>query len=309
MPCTKTIDIKLICVQEGHTGIVELKSANHDDEAVAEDDPEAVRLMIDYLYLGDYDLDVITKHPCTSPAVENNATLDSYGSLQQEIVKQGASTEMGMEQREDTTLGPDPNNTDPAVHQPEVRTLSVKKKKKKGTAKQLNYGSSPLISQSGIGDSKSLPAEKPLAMHARMYSIAAKYNIRPLMDTAVMKFKSTANGVWDVQDLIAAVHIVYNQTVGHEEELRDILEVMILEHTYKLVPETGFREAIECVEGLTFSLFRRMGALSRHQKVCRRCGAVFMSTCALEGCRPAPFRGYSHDCDLKGPCRDCRQFE
>jgi hypothetical protein len=62
-----------------------------------------------------------------------------------------------------------------------------------------------------------------------MYSIVAKYSIKPLMDTVVMKFKSVANSKWDVQDLIAAVPIVYNQTVGHEGEVRDILEVMILE--------------------------------------------------------------------------------
>ena len=129
------------------------------------------------------------------------------------------------------------------------------------------------------------------------------------MDVAVMKFKSTANGKWDAQDLIAAVPVVYSQTVGHEEEIRDILEVMILEHTYRLVHETGFKEAVEHVDGLTFSLFKRLGALSRHQKVCRCCGAAFMSTCALEGCRPRLFGDYSHDCDLKGPCRECRRGE
>jgi hypothetical protein len=48
MLCEESINIKLICGQEGHTGVVELKPASHDDEAVAEDDPEAVRLMIDF---------------------------------------------------------------------------------------------------------------------------------------------------------------------------------------------------------------------------------------------------------------------
>jgi hypothetical protein len=263
--------------------------------------------MIDFFYLGDYDPDVITKHSSTSPADENNATIDSSRGFQQEAVRYDTVTETVMEQRDDTEPGPDSRNADPAADQPEDRTLSVKKKKKKGRAKLLNDDWSLPVSQPGIEESKSLPAERPLTTHAKMYSIAAKYSIRPLMDTAVMKFKSAANSKWDVQDLIAAVPIAYNQTVGHEGEVRDILEVMILEHTYKLVPETGFKEAIEHVDGLTFSLFKRLGALSRHQKVCRRCGAAFMSMCALEGCRPAPFGGYSHDCDLKGPCRDCRR--
>jgi hypothetical protein len=77
----------MICVQEGNTGVVELKPASHGDEALAEGDPEAVRLMIDFSYLGDYDPDVITKHSSTSPADENNATTDSSRGFQQEAVK------------------------------------------------------------------------------------------------------------------------------------------------------------------------------------------------------------------------------
>jgi hypothetical protein len=203
--------------------------------------------MIDFFYLGDYDPDIITKYSSTSPADENNATIDSSRGFQQEAVKHDTVMETGMEQRDDTEPGPDSHNADPAAHQPEDKTLSVKKKKKKkkkGRAKLSNDDWSLPVSQPGIEKSKSLPAERPLTTHAKMYSIAAKYSIRPLMDTAVMKFKSAANRKWDVQDLIAAVPIVYNQTAGHEGEVRDILEVMILEHTYKLVPETGLRKPL-----------------------------------------------------------------
>jgi hypothetical protein len=48
---------------------------------------------------------------------------------------------------------------------------------------------------------------------------------------------------------------VYDQTSEHDNEMRDILEVIILEHAYRLVPEAGFRGAIEYVDGLAFSLF------------------------------------------------------
>lgn len=291
----------LIRGQEGHTGVVELEPASHDDEAVAEDDPEAVRLMIDFFYLGDYDPDVITKHSFTSSTNEIDLALGTSRSSQQEAVKCDTVTEIAMEPRDDTEPGLQIPNADSAADQPDFQALSVKKKKKKGKARLSNDDSSV------IRDSKSLQTKNLLTTHAKMYSIAAKYNIRPLMDVAVMKFKSAANDRWDVHDLIAAVPVVYNQTVGHEEEIRDILEVMILEHTYRLVHETGFKEAVEHVDGLTFSLFKRLGALSRQQKVCRRCGAAFMSICALEGCRPTPFGGYNHDCDLKGPCRECRQ--
>jgi hypothetical protein len=140
-----------------------------------------------------------------------------------------------------------------------------------------------------------------------MYNIAAKYGIEPLMESAVVKFKSTANSKWDTHDLIASVPIVYNQNAAEKNDMRDILEVMILEHAFRLVLEKGFREAIEQVDGLAVRLFECLGALSRHQKVCRHCGAAFVSTCLLGGCEPDPLRGYSHDCDLEGPCRDCRR--
>lgn len=64
----------LIYGQEGLTGVVELKAANvADDDAIAEDDPEVVRLMIDYLYLNDYDPDLITGRPPSDAACERDA--------------------------------------------------------------------------------------------------------------------------------------------------------------------------------------------------------------------------------------------
>jgi hypothetical protein len=66
-----------------------------------------------------------------------------------------------MEQRDDTEPGPDSHNADPAAEQPEDRTLSVKKKKKKGRAKLSNDDWSLPVSQPGIEESKSLPAERP----------------------------------------------------------------------------------------------------------------------------------------------------
>lgn len=297
------MDNELICGKEGYTGVVKLKPASHDGEAVAEDDPDAVRLMIDFFYLGDYDPDVITKHSPTSSADEIDSALGTGRSPQQKAVKSDTVTEIAIEPRDNTEPGLHIPNADPATDKPDFQALSVKKKKKKGKARLFNDDCSV------IRDSKLLPTKNLLTTHTKMYSIAAKYSIRPLMDVAVMKFKSAANGRWDIHDLIAAVPVVYNQTAGHEEEIRDILEVMILEHTYTLVHVTGFKEAIEHVDGLTFNLFKRLGALSRHQKVCRCCGAAFMSTCALEGYRPRLFGDYSHDCDLKGPCRECRRGE
>jgi hypothetical protein len=43
-------------LQGGDTGIIELKAAGESTPNSGDDDPPAVKLMIDYLYLYDYDL-------------------------------------------------------------------------------------------------------------------------------------------------------------------------------------------------------------------------------------------------------------
>ena len=150
-----------------------------------------------------------------------------------------------------------------------------------------------------------------ITMHAKVFNIAAKYNIEPLMDIAVMKFRSIARSSWDVQDLITAIPIVCNQTAECDKELRDIIEVIVSENAHKLVIDPGFGEAVGQADGLAWKFFRRLGALSRHQKICMRCGCAYVSRCALDGCRSAPFGGYHNhcDCDLSGPCRDCTRDE
>jgi hypothetical protein len=42
-------------IQEGYTGTIELKAAQESTPDLGDDDPRAVKLMVDYLYLHDYD--------------------------------------------------------------------------------------------------------------------------------------------------------------------------------------------------------------------------------------------------------------
>lgn len=227
-------------------------------------------------------------------------------------MKYGDTIATQSDQRDEHTPGPEPIGlADPAVNQLEDSISSLKRKKKKGKAKKLGgEGPSPVPPSSVIRPT-SLSIKKILTMHAKMFNIAAKYNIESLMDIAVTKFRSIAHSTWDVQDLVTAIPIVYNQTAECDNELRDITEVIVLENAHKLVIDPGFREAVEQVDGLAWCLFRRLGALSRYQKICRRCGCAYVSRCALDGCRPAPFGGYHNhrDCDLSGPCRNCIRDE
>lgn len=288
--------------------MIELEPASHDgDDAIAKEDPEAVRLMIDYFYLSEYDPTLITSASPTIAANDIDTDLSSEVGPQQAEVEDGETLETHQGQR-DKTPGPEPVDfAEPAVDQAEKSTLSLKKKEKKGkgTAKKSSHGDSSPVPESSVTRTASSPMKGLLTMHAKMFNIAAKYNIEPLMDVAVMKFRSIASSIWDAQDLVTAIPVVYTQTSECDNELRDIFEVVILENAHELISDPGFGEAVDHVDGLAWSLFRRLGALSRYQKICRRCGS------ALDGCRLAPFGGYHnhHSCDLKGPCRSCIRDE
>jgi hypothetical protein len=308
----KVEEYELNSEQEGQTGVIELKAANDDGDAIAEDDPDAVRLMIDYFYLSDYDPGLVTETLSTDAANNIDTDVGAKGGAQQTEVKDGGTLETQLDQRDEHTPGPEPADfADHAVDRAEEPIFSSKRKKKKGKATKSGREDPSPVPQSSVIRPVSLPMKELLTMHAKMFNIAAKYNIEPLMDIAVMKFRSIARSSWDVHDLITALPIVYNQTAECDNELRDIIEVMVLENAHKLVIDPGFGEAVGQVNGLAWKFFRRLGALSRHQKICRRCGCAYVSRCALDGCRPAPFGGYHshHDCDLSGPCRNCIRDE
>jgi hypothetical protein len=105
------------------------------------------------------------------------------------------------------------------------------------------------------------PAEPPsyilLEMHAKMFAIASKYDIKSLERTAREKFKDQFDGDWSAADLIAAIDIVFNHTPEREVELRGALKDAIVQHAAYLVQKPGFGEAVSNIDGLVYDLFCR----------------------------------------------------
>jgi len=94
-------------------------------------------------------------------------------------------------------------------------------------------------------------------MHARMFAIATKYDIKSLKQTARDKFKDQFHRDWSTADLIAAIEIVCNHTPDREIELRNSLKDAIVRHAVTLVEQPGFGEAVERIDGLAYDLFCR----------------------------------------------------
>lgn len=94
-------------------------------------------------------------------------------------------------------------------------------------------------------------------MHAKMFAIASKYDIKLLEQTAREKFNDQLIVDWSPADLIAAIEIVCNRTPDREIELRNTLKDAIVRHAATLVQQPGFGEAVANVDGLAYDLFCR----------------------------------------------------
>lgn len=198
-------------LQEGHTGVIELKAAEGDHPDLASDDPRAVKLMVDYLYLGEYD-------PRTLLATDPVAH-----------VEDGLGDESIDEHSAEGQAKPDDTIDEWAASEHEPR---------------------------------SVPPVDPtradrilLELHARVFVVASKYDIKSLKHTARKKFKDHSKRRWWIEDLIAAIDVVFLRTPEHEIELRNALKDAIVLRAFYLVRYPGFREAVESIDGLAYDLF------------------------------------------------------
>ena len=229
-------------MQEGQTGIVELKSTEGECPDLGDDDPQAVKLMIDYLYLEDYD-------PSLTPASGSSTPVESKDGC--ENIERTAE----VAQTEDSFVG--------SAHPVEdMWGLNMKKTKKdkKGTNRTVappepEPEPEPLlpVTTRARGDASSSFME----MHAKVFAIASKYDIKPLERIARQKLKDQTKCEWNIADLTAAMAIVFGQTPESELKLRRILKDVVVEHAFTLVQDPGFEDAVSRIDGLAYDLFRR----------------------------------------------------
>jgi hypothetical protein len=229
-------------LQEGQTGIVELRSTEGECPDLGDGDPQAGKLMIDYLYLEDYD-------PSLTPASGSSTPVESKDGC--ENIERTAE----VAQTEDSFVG----SAQPVE---DMWGLNMKKTKKdkKGTNRTVappepEPEPEPLlpVTTRARGDASSSFME----MHAKVFAIASKYDIKPLERIARQKLKDQTKCEWNIADLTAAMAIVFGQTPESELKLRRILKDVIVEHALTLVQDPGFEDAVSRIDGLAYDLFRR----------------------------------------------------
>jgi hypothetical protein len=274
-------------LQEGQDGLIDLKAADGDGSDFGDDDPRAVKLMVDYLYLDDYDPSTV---PAANPiplaenvkgedsAVEHAVVVTQTDpSCSDQLVSTGPSpfgnpSTSGFGNPSTSGFG---NPSTPSFGTGSPSTFGAASTPAFGTA-PTGFGAASFAPQSneidttfgGFGSNVYQPKKKKkkgkappsfLEMHAKVFAIASKYDIKTLERAACEKFRRQSVGEWSPADLIAAIDIVFNRTADDEisSELRNVLKEAIVRRAIDLVQYPGFKEAAESIDGLLFDLFCR----------------------------------------------------
>ncbi|GAB7336118.1 hypothetical protein MBLNU13_g08910t2 [Cladosporium sp. NU13] len=258
-PRLNNVANNLVLRDEGNTGVIELKAALESTPDLEDDDPRSVKLMIDYLYLHDYD-------PRTTKAPVS-VSID-------EDCKDEASTSGAPELDIETTIDEPPQPNDASDFWGLGSSGKKGKKEKKRTKKAATWEPEPEPEPEPVPESvfqyhhlPTVSADAALSavqgppsfleMHAKVFALASKYDIRSLEYEARKKFKDETQRSWETIDLIAAIHVLFNLTPDSETELRSILKATMVRHALTLVQHPNFEDAVASIDGLGYGLFRR----------------------------------------------------
>lgn len=192
--------------------------------------------MIDFIYLGDYELN---KPDVAAPT--SSASLDVNEPVHENAAEATKS---------DVDRG--------------AQNLLRKRKKKRAIrydSSEEELGPESLIgAPTGIAQSKG-----SLSMHTRVYALAVKYGLKDLQNLAKEKMKQAVRGTWDREDFAKAIAVAFGATPHGDMGMRDIIMSSILDCSASLVSDPVVEEAISAVDGLAFELFKRQSTSSKRQ--------------------------------------------
>lgn len=188
-----------------------------------EDDPELIRLMLDYLYRLDYDY--------------------TNGKTSSRDVTELRPEPTSVRDRE--ALDDAPVMCQPG-HLQLFRRRHVAEEEIKKDKGRISFDEN--LETNDVDWPRS--PKTGLATHARMYALADKYQIGGLKALAQRKFQKAALQHWNSEEFAPALHIVYTSTLEEDRGLRDVvisaisrdrlLEKPEVRATVKGLPELAF---------------------------------------------------------------------
>jgi hypothetical protein len=210
-----------------------------EDKAInlPEDDPEMIRRLITYMYLGDYD-------PC------DGLDISRYSYLRQ---------------HESTT-------TLPATHHPRYRKgmfgsfsfssdhcacLAPNTKSLDQPARKMAPPNLPSDYKPVEKAPNTVEVDNPLTIHATMYALGDKYQVDGLSQLAREKFESCLHHHAHSEDFVTAVQLVYSSTPDTNRGLRDVvLSAFRTQFNVDITKMPGAEDKLDTIDELSFLLIK-----------------------------------------------------
>lgn len=114
----------------------------------------------------------------------------------------------------------------------------------------------------------------PLIFHAKVYSIADKYEVLVLKSQAREKFAKLVRTSWDMDDFPYAITEIYSSTYGTDRGLRDLVVGIVCEHIYALLEKQDFHTVLEETLGFAADVTRLIAKYTKNVR-CYKCPYCF----------------------------------
>jgi DNA-directed RNA polymerase subunit M/transcription elongation factor TFIIS len=132
----------------------------------------------------------------------------------------------------------------PAANAPTEQSEYVPPHLREGTPPQTSKLESP-------------PTRFYLIEHAKVFTIAVKYQIDGLRDLAAAKFENAAIVYWNHEDFAQSIHIAFNSTAEEVTQLRQIVSGILHSHFDELKDKAEVETTICNIPRLAYDLLKR----------------------------------------------------
>ncbi|TKA58164.1 hypothetical protein B0A55_11304 [Friedmanniomyces simplex] len=242
---------------EGEEGRIVLKAVGEGDDDEACDDPEAIKLMVDFFYYLDYSAGSIPSTPASTPAT--GAANVTPGIPAKAPVNAPRSL---FQFDEPQSLFGSPNTLAGQTKRPSGSgfggfVASTPRPIAPHTLAPSLFGP-PAHARPDTSPKTSAPApatDGNVIMHAKVFAAAVKYQVPAMQKLSASKFVAAAKSRWDHPAFAEAARIAYTTTMDDFRQLRDIVSSTLHEHRV-LLDMASIESVVKGTPDLHFELLR-----------------------------------------------------
>lgn len=274
-------------MQEGRTGVIELATVDEDEDG---DNPNTVKLMIDYFYDSRYDAsgcktwyEYLDRKSKDSAAVVVDPEEQSHRNKRLRL-----STPLDLDAGVGKVAMSD-NSASAHSGRKIKHSSSTHSRRKLELVPKLPISSSPSESKTGASDVEN----KNLIIHAELYALGSKYQIPDLQAEVCKNFALDACKGATVDNLVQALETAFTKKLTEsaiDSRFRSLVRETCVKNATRLIDHDDFITLVASTQGLALELFReairqRSSESTTRIRRCAGCGSLYSSACAGDACR------------------------